>query len=101
MLSCCPRLSVCPIFSFLVRRYASECGFWRGFAGDLSGNLDTSVKQGARLTGIIGLWPEGPSHRIGSTAISESQKPSRSQLVIREMQAKSVPAALSPNFLNS
>ena len=36
---------------------------WRNFAAKLSGNLDTSVKQGTRLTGIIGLWPEGPSHR--------------------------------------
>jgi hypothetical protein len=33
------------------------------FAADLSDNLDTSVKQGARLTAIIGLWLEGPSHR--------------------------------------
>jgi len=33
------------------------------FAGDLSDNPDTSVKQGARLTAIIGLWLEGPSHR--------------------------------------
>jgi phosphoglycerate-specific signal transduction histidine kinase len=39
--------------------------------------------------------------RGGSSAISESQKPSCSQLVIREMQVKGVPAALLTKTLGS
>src|SRR5258705_471014 len=63
MLSCCPRLSVCPIFSFFwsadTQARASLAQLRRGSERQ----IDTSVKQGARLAGIIGLWLEGPSHR--------------------------------------
>ena len=50
-------------FPFFGPQTSKEVWLWRSFAGKLSDNLDTSVKQGTRLTGILGPRLEGPSHR--------------------------------------